>query len=128
MKIKPNKYHNKKIITPDGKFDSKKEYNEWCRLKLLEKAKIIEKLERQKEFVLIPTIYTKEETLRRTSYIADFFYYDLALKSWVVRDSKGFPTPEYKIKKKLMLWRYPDIIFIESGNNMKVYKNEQIVK
>nr|DAW57944.1 MAG TPA: Endonuclease [Caudoviricetes sp.] len=121
--IMRNKYGNKKINTPDGKFDSHKEYSEWINLKILEKTGKIKNLERQKEFQLIPTIRTSQETLRRTSYIADFFYFDINLNSYVVQDTKGFPTPEYIIKKKLMLWLYPKIIFKESGKTLKIYKN-----
>lgn len=123
-----NKYHNKKTSTSSGTFDSKKEANEWFTLKIREKAGEIESLERQKEFQLIPTIRTQHETLRRTSYIADFFYFDKLLKSWVVQDTKGFPTPEYKLKKKLFLWLYPQIIFIESGKKRKVYINNMEIK
>lgn len=123
-----NKYKNKKITTPDGKFDSQREYQEWKKLKLLEEAGIISNLERQKEFQLIPTIRTTEETLRRTSYFADFFYFDKTLNSWVVRDTKGFPTEGYKLKKRLMLWLYPQIVFIESGKKIKTYINTMEVK
>lgn len=122
------KYHNIKIKTPDGTFDSKKEYQEWCQLKLLQKAGIIKDLERQKEFQLIPSIYTETETLKKTSYYADFFYFDTTLGAWIARDTKGFQTETYKLKKKLMLWLYPQITFIESGNKLKIYKNKFIPK
>jgi hypothetical protein len=35
-------------------------------------------------------------------YIADFVYYDLRDKRWVVEDVKGVRTKEYQLKKKLM--------------------------
>lgn len=120
---KMNKYHNTKLETPDGKFDSKKEYQEWCQLKILEKAGLISDLERQKKFQLVPTIKTETETLRGTSYFADFFYFDKKRNSWIAQDSKGFKTDTYQIKKKLMLWLYPNIVFIESGKVYKEYKN-----
>lgn len=125
MIVKKNKYGNQKLNTPDGKFDSQKEYREWCQLKLLEKAGKITSLERQKEIQLIPTIRTQTETLRRTSYFADFFYFDNERQSWVIHDTKGFPTDSYKIKKKLVLWLYPNIVFVESGKVYKEYKNIQ---
>ncbi len=117
------KYGNKKINTPDGLFDSKKEYQEWCQLKLLQKAGEITELERQKEFQLIPTIKTNVETLRRVSYFADFFYFDKRLDCYVAQDTKGFQTDVYKIKKRLMLMLYPKIAFIESEKKKKIYKN-----
>ena len=122
------KYHNTKIKTPDGTFDSKKEYAEWKKLKLLEQAGIISNLERQKEFQLIPTISTTEGTLRRCSYFADFFYFDKTLNCWAVRDTKGFQTETYKLKKRLMLWLYPEIVFVESGKKIKTYRNTLEVK
>lgn len=117
------KYRNKKIETLDGVFDSKKEYNHWCKLKLMENSGLISKLERQVSFQLIPTIRTTEETLRMTVYKADFFYYDNEMKSYVVCDTKGYPTPDYILKKKLMLWLYPQYVFIEVGKKLKTYKS-----
>lgn len=125
MIAKRNKYNNKKLENIDGKFDSKREYQEWLRLKLLEKAGLISRLERQKEFQLIPTIRTETETLRRTSYFADFFYFDNNKNVWVVNDTKGYKTDVYQIKKKLMVWLYPNIVFVESGKVYKKYKNTQ---
>lgn len=125
MIVKKNKYYNQKIENHEGKFDSKKEYREWCQLKLLEKSGKITNLERQKEFQLIPTIRTEKETIRRTSYFADFFYFDNDKNAWVVQDTKGFKTDVYQIKKKLMLWLYPNIVFVESGKVYKEYKNIQ---
>lgn len=43
---------------------------------------------------------------RRCEYVADFVYGKTADGKTVVEDVKGFPTPEYRIKKKLMLWVY----------------------
>lgn len=36
------------------------------------------------------------------SYIADFVYYDIRRKRFVVEDAKGVKTKEYVMKKKLM--------------------------
>jgi len=54
-KAKGNKYGNKKITIDGETFDSKKEYNRFCELKLLERAGQIKDLKRQVKFVLIPT-------------------------------------------------------------------------
>lgn len=123
MIMKKNKYHNVKISTPEGNFDSKKEYRDWCYLKTLLKAGEIDNLERQKEFQLIPTIYTQGGTLKRISYKADFFFHDKKYNKWVVVDSKGFKTDVYALKKRLMLWLYPHITFIERGKSDKTYNN-----
>ena len=114
-----NKYGNKKIITEQGTFDSKKEYNRYCELKLLERAKIITELRRQVKYVLIPSQYEKTAEKytkgarkgeykqgklieRECSYIADFVYQENG--ETVVEDTKGMRTTEYIIKRKLMLW------------------------
>ena len=99
-----NKYGNKKIETEDGKFDSLREYKRWCELKLLQKAKIISGLARQVPYVLIPVQKDKDSGKmieREVKYIADFVY-TMDGKT-VVEDTKGMRTPEYIIKRKLML-------------------------
>lgn len=119
-----NKYHNKKLDTPDGKFDSKYEYQKWCELKLLEKAGEISSLKRQVKLELIPKIKTNIETFRSISYYADFMYIDGDKK--IIYESKGYKTKEYLIKKRLLINKYVLVegyIFIEESNNKKnVYK------
>jgi hypothetical protein len=41
---------------------------------------------------------------RECSYKADFVYFDIEANKTIVEDTKGFRTPEYKIKRKLMLY------------------------
>lgn len=100
-----NKYHSKKMETADGTFDSKHEFQRWIELKLMEKAGEIEYLERQVKFELIPAQKENGKTIERAcSYKADFVYYIKG--KMIVEDAKGFKTPEYKIKRKLMLERH----------------------
>lgn len=40
---------------------------------------------------------------RITKYIADFVYVSVSTSEEIVEDAKGFPTPAYKIKRRLML-------------------------
>ena len=108
-----SKYRSKKIEVDGMKFDSRKEYYRWCELSLLERAGKITDLQRQVKYILIPTQYEpysidKNGNLKRgkviereCSYMADFVYTENGLQ--VVEDVKGFKTPEYKIKRKLML-------------------------
>ena len=94
-----SKYGNIKTRTSDGiVHDSIKEANRWCELKLLEKAGMIQDLQRQVKFELIP----KQDGERAVSYIADFVYTENGKK--VVEDVKGMRTKEYKLKKKMMLY------------------------
>lgn len=112
MKNRYNKYNNKKIIRNNEKFDSRKEYTVWLKLKRLEEMGEIRELQRQVPFILIPTQYGFDETgkkrvvERECKYIADFTYVDAKTNQLVVVDSKGVETDVFKIKKKLLLWLY----------------------
>ena len=116
--MKKSKYHNKKITRDGETFDSIKEYNRYCELKLLERAGEITELKRQVKFKLIPTIrepvcemsrqgvFKKGKVLEReVSYIADFVYKN-KIGFEVVEDVKGVRTKEYVIKRKLMLYMH----------------------
>lgn len=108
-----NKYGNKKVIVDGYKFDSQKEALRYKELKLMEKAGVVKDLELQPAFELIPTIRTEHETLRKTVYKADFRYFDVKADHEVVEDVKGFKTDVYKLKKKMLLYKYKDIDFRE---------------
>ena len=97
-----SKYHSRKITTPEGTFDSKREYERWCELKLLQRAGKIRDLRRQVRYNLVPAQYNKIRNERPVDYIADFVY--LQNGRTVVEDVKGKRTPEYIIKRKLMLY------------------------
>lgn len=99
-----SKYNNQKIRVGGEVFDSKREYNRWCELRLLEHSGIIRNLQRQVKFRLIDSQKTPERTERPCDYIADFVYYEN--DSRVVEDCKGMRTDVYKIKRKLMLEKY----------------------
>lgn len=118
-----NKYHNKTVVSIEGeKFDSKYEYQEWCRLKLLERGKIISDLRRQVPFELIPSINTRQGVLRKISYIADFVYQEG--NRWFAVDTKGFETDVYQIKKRLFILTYGKFYtFVErkKGKCDKIY-------
>lgn len=95
-----NKYHAKKITVDGMTFDSRKEYKRWVELLLLEKAGVIEGLQRQVTFQLLPSQKGDGRTERPVKYVADFTY--LENGQMVVEDTKGMKTKEYIIKRKLM--------------------------
>ena len=113
-----NKYKNQKITIDNITFDSKKEADRYFELRILEKAGKIADLQRQVKYVLIPAqreadhigprggIIKGKLIERECSYVADFVYKDLEKGELVVEDTKGFRTPEYIIKRKLMLYQY----------------------
>lgn len=112
---KKNKYSNKKVERlVNGKkftFDSKKEADYFDELCYKLKSKMISNLKLQPKFEIIETIKWEETTLRKISYIADF-QFDIEGQTVVV-DVKGFRTPEYQLKKRLFLLKYPLYKFIE---------------
>lgn len=100
-----SKYHAKKVKTADGTFDSKKEYKRWIELNLLQQAGIIDMLDKQVKYELIPKQKDpKGKAVRAVTYTADFVY--LENGEFIVEDTKGYKTEVYKLKKKLMYQKY----------------------
>lgn len=114
------KYGNRKVCIDGVQFDSKLEANRWIWLKSLEKQGKISNLQRQVKFELIPKqieesteaykigakkgLHKPGKLLEKSvSYIADFVYDD-ENGNVVVEDTKGVKTPDYVIKRKLMLY------------------------
>lgn len=106
-----NKYGAKRI----GGHASKKEHYRSIQLRTMQRAGLIADLREQVSFDLIPPQYGDCGTdlkgkpvrvllERPCKYIADFVYTDLRTGEIVVEDTKGVRTPEYKIKRKLMLY------------------------
>lgn len=97
------KYNNEHCEVDGEKFDSKAEAKRWCELRLLAKAREITDLKRQVPYLLVPkTARPSGGFERECSYVADFTYTDRTGRS-VVEDVKGATTPEFVIKRKLML-------------------------
>lgn len=95
------KYSNKKVVTESGiKYDSKREAKRGAELEMLEKIGAISKLERQVSYELIP----KQDGERACTYKADFRYVEDG--DVIVEDVKGMVTPEFVIKRKMMLWQH----------------------
>ena len=104
-----SKYGNEKMDIDGIKFDSKKEARRYAELKLLERAGRIKDLEpHKKKFVLIPAQRDKDGKLleRECAYVADFVYKDASTGDTIVEDVKGYKTPEYIMKRKMMLFFY----------------------
>ena len=105
-----NKYKNKKTIVDGIKFDSEMESHYYIYLKhLKEIGEVV-------DFVLQPTYLLQEgfnlngKRIRPITYKADFkvIYKDGHEE---VIDVKGKLTEEFKIKRKMLLYRYRDINF-----------------
>lgn len=92
-----SKYHAVKVNDPEyGSFDSRREYQHFLCLRLLEAAGEIEGLQRQTPFHL----WVNDQHICK--YVADFTFMRNGVL--VVQDVKSPPTktPLYRLKKKLM--------------------------
>lgn len=94
---KQSKYRAKRT---DG-YASKKEAKRGAELELLQTLGQITGLGKQIRFILIP----KDAMGPAVVYVADFVYYRAMCGTGaVVEDVKGFKTPVYKLKRRLM-WK-----------------------
>lgn len=107
-KNKPSKYKNQPIEIDGHKFPSRKEANRYIQLKLLEKAGKIVSLEIQVPFELQPKFVHNGRTIRAIKYVADFVYFDSRGKMHIedVKGSEDFTTPEFKLKRKMFIYKY----------------------
>lgn len=113
MNIRKNKYENKKVTVDGIKFDSQLEANRYCELKILQRAGQIKDLRRQISFELQPGYKKNGRHIQSINYIADFVYYDVNKKKFIVEDTKGYKTEIYKLKKKILEYVYPDVEITE---------------
>ena len=104
---KQNKYKNKKVVYDGIKFDSIKEKRAYTMYKLMEQTGEIKELQRQVEYILLEPFVLNDKKYRKTSYICDFTYKDKEDKLHVIDvKSEATKTQVYKLKKKLMAWKY----------------------
>lgn len=86
---------------------AKKNGNRYKELKLLEKQGIIKDIGLQTRFELLPPYKKNGKTIRGIYYFADFTYYQN--NKLIVEDTKGFRTEIYKLKKKILEYKYPNL-------------------
>ena len=97
------KYSNRKSTINGFTFDSKREADRYRELLRLQNAGAITGLQRQVKYQLIPSQKIAGKVAERAvNYVADFVY--VRDGETVVEDVKGVKTPQYIIKRKLMLW------------------------
>ena len=117
-----SKYHAEKITVNGITFDSKKEARRFLELTALEQAGKIHGLRRQVKYLLIPEQrescteryksgpkkgqFKPGRVLEREcAYYADCDYYTED-GTHVVEDVKGMRTKEYRLKRKMLLYKY----------------------
>lgn len=93
-------------------FDSKREAMHYAKLLEMQKEGLIRDLKLQPEFVLQEKFTDKTGKHHRAIvYIADFQFVEVSTGLTIVVDTKGMATPVFKLKLKLLLYRYPDLDF-----------------
>lgn len=93
---RPSKYRNEPVVVDGMRFDSKLEAQHYGRLKLAQSVGAL-KFERQVNFDLTVN------GVKVATYRADFVVTFAQDGRTEVQDCKGMLTPEYRLKKKLML-------------------------
>lgn len=118
--MKTNKYRNKKVSFNGEEFDSKRELQRFLVLKDAENKGVIQNLQKQVEFELIPKIEEdvvihlkrKDKIQRKTIqkpiiYRADFVYEkDGIMIVEDVKISDHLLPKDYILKEKLFRWKY----------------------
>lgn len=112
QEAKKRKYGNKKVTIDGVTFDSLAEARRYEELCLQVKAGAISDLRLQPRYELQKAFVDSDGVKHRAIvYVADFYYVDYASMSRIVEDvkGKGVITPVFLIKKKLFLFKYPDL-------------------
>lgn len=110
MSYRNNKFNAQKVYLDGMAFDSRKEANRYAELKLLERAGLIQNLQRQVKFELVPAQHDENNKVveRKVDYVADFVYTQNGEQ--VVEDVKGYKGSIayqiFVIKRKLMLYNH----------------------
>lgn len=107
-----SKYHSRQTEVDGIKFASKKEANYYCELKMLRMAGEIKDFDMQVAFELQKPYRWRGKAVRAIKYIADFVVTYPDGRQEVI-DTKGYRTDIYKLKKKLLLFKYPELNFKE---------------
>lgn len=109
---KRHKYNARKTTVDGLTFDSQKEADYYCQLKIRVLAGEVENFELQPEFVLQEEFIRDGRKYAPIIYRADFKLIYPDGREEIV-DVKGHKTREYRMKKKMLMARYPDLWFTE---------------
>ncbi len=90
-----SKFGAVRTVVDNISFASKKEARRYSELKLMQRAGLISNLTLQPRF---PLVVNGDLVC---TYVADFQYLDKG--QLITEDAKGFETPEFRIKRKLMM-------------------------
>jgi len=110
-----NKYGNVKVKNGIHLFDSKKEMRRYHDLLLLVKAGEIQNLQVHPKFTLQKGFRDRGGKAIRAVTVTWDFYYTKGIKVFVEDVKSPITRREtaYNIRKRLFVWKYPDIEFLE---------------
>lgn len=105
-----SKFHNKKTIVDDILFDSQMESHYYLYLKELKEQGVVVDFKLQPVFILQEGFSKDGKRIQPIKYIADFevTYNDGHVE---IIDVKGKITEAFRIKRKILLYKYRDIDF-----------------
>lgn len=111
-KPKPSKMRNVKTIVDSIKFDSKKEAERYCELKILKRVGEIKDFTLQPRYLLVEAQVKNGQRFRKLEYVADFLvsYPDGHEE---IEDVKGKRTQVYINKRKMFEDKYPHLTIKE---------------
>lgn len=113
-----HKYNAQPIEVDGERFDSTAEMARWGELQMLERAGYISGLRRQVRYVLqekAPRGRFRKHAVRAITYTVDFQYTEAG--RLIAEDFKGYNTDASRLRQKLFVRRYPDIVLRLTGRN-----------
>jgi hypothetical protein len=102
-----SKYGNRKTEMAGILFDSKAEAERYGELLLMVAVGEISDLVLQPEYELQPKFKRDGKTIRAITYRADFRYREG--DRVIVEDVKGMKTQQFELRKKMFLYKFPDV-------------------
>lgn len=102
------KYKNKKVEINGIVFDSIMESDYYKYLQEQVCDGLIKEVRLQPTFLLIPAFQKNKQKIRKITYKADFHVFYADGTEFVI-DVKGVETKDFKLKKKLFDYTYPDL-------------------
>lgn len=114
------KYHAQKTVIDGITFASRLEGERYQQLRLLEKAGDIGDLKLQPELQIMEGWIDPEtgEKHRSRFYVGDFKYLDIRNHCWVIEDTKGVETTEFRLKWEYVQSEYPQYVFRKVTRDM----------
>lgn len=112
--VSRSKFHAYKAMVDGIQFDSLNESRYYVLLKQAKNFKqpteygILESFEMQVPYEIVPSFLKNGHRIRKMEYLADFVLHYDSGKTRVI-DVKGVETDVFKLKKKLVEYRYPEV-------------------